>query len=61
MKIAEAAIEHRKAVILVFLIMTAAGFYAWFQLPSGIYPEVNFPRIVDLSVITWNAHTASVR
>lgn len=49
MKIAEAGIAQRKAILLIIFILMAAGIYAAFQLPSGIYPEVNFPRIVILA------------
>jgi CzcA family heavy metal efflux pump len=49
MKIAETAFYYRKAILLVILILTAAGLYAAFQLPSGIYPEVDFPRIVIIA------------
>lgn len=49
MKIAELAIEYRKALILIILILALAGVYSAFQLPSGVYPEVNFPRIVVLA------------
>ena len=38
--------NNRKAIIVVILILLAGGIYAGFQLPSNIYPEVNFPRIV---------------
>jgi CzcA family heavy metal efflux pump len=37
------------AVFLLTAFLTAAGFYAVFQLPSNIYPELNFPRIVILA------------
>lgn len=37
------------AVVLLTVFLTAAGLYAVFQLPSNIYPELNFPRIVILS------------
>jgi CzcA family heavy metal efflux pump len=36
------------AVILLTVFLMAAGLYAVFQLPSNIYPELNFPRIVIL-------------
>jgi len=49
MKIAEAAIGQRKAILLIIVILMAAGTYAAFRLPSGIYPEVNFPRIVIIA------------
>lgn len=43
MNIAESAIAHRKSLILGIVILAAAGLYAAFTLPSGIYPEVDFP------------------
>jgi CzcA family heavy metal efflux pump len=41
--------ENRYAVYLLAAFLTAAGIWAVFQLPSNIYPELNFPRIVVLS------------
>src|SRR5574339_255034 len=38
--------SNRKAIIVIILILLAGGIYAGFQLPSAIYPEVNFQRIV---------------
>lgn len=38
--------NNRKAIIVIILILLAGGIYAGFQLPSAIYPEVNFQRIV---------------
>ena len=32
--------------MLGVVLLTAAGFYSMFSLPSSIYPEVEFPRIV---------------
>jgi CzcA family heavy metal efflux pump len=49
MKIAEAAISHRRAILLMIVILMAAGIYSALRLPSGIYPEVNFPRIVIIA------------
>lgn len=46
MKIIDAAFSHRKAILLLTAILFLAGIYSAFQLPSGIYPEVNFPRII---------------
>ncbi|MBZ5638262.1 MAG: efflux RND transporter permease subunit [Acidobacteriia bacterium] len=37
------------AVYLLTAFLTAAGLYAAFVLPSNIYPELNFPRIVILA------------
>ena len=33
------------AVVLTTLLLVAAGVYSAFQMPSGVYPEVTFPRI----------------
>ena len=33
-------------ILLTTLLLTAAGIYAMLRMPSGIYPEVAFPRIV---------------
>ncbi|HEV3254054.1 MAG TPA: efflux RND transporter permease subunit [Candidatus Acidoferrales bacterium] len=37
------------AVYLLTAFLTLAGFLAVFQLPSNIYPELNFPRVVILA------------
>ena len=41
--------ENRYAVYLLTAFLTIAGIVAVFQLPSNIYPELNFPRIVVLA------------
>ncbi len=41
--------ENRYAVYLLTAFLTLAGILAVFQLPSNIYPELNFPRIVILA------------
>src|SRR5262245_49968536 len=38
--------RNRKAILVILTLLAMAGVYAAFQLPSAIYPEVNFPRIV---------------
>ena len=40
--------ENSRAVFLLTAALTIAGLYAAFQLPSNIYPELTFPRIVVL-------------
>jgi len=40
--------ENSRAVILLVGAMTVAGIVSMFQLPSNIYPELTFPRIVVL-------------
>ena len=41
--------QNRYAVYLLTAFLTVAGLIAIFQLPSNIYPELNFPRIVILA------------
>ena len=41
--------ENRYAVYLLTAFLTIAGIVSVFQLPSNIYPELNFPRIVILA------------
>jgi multidrug efflux pump subunit AcrB len=38
--------KHHKATYLVVALLCVAGLYATTQLPSSIYPEVEFPRII---------------
>jgi multidrug efflux pump subunit AcrB len=38
--------KHHKATYLVVALLCVAGLYAVTQLPSSIYPEVEFPRII---------------
>lgn len=38
--------RHHKATYLIVALLCVAGLYAAFQLPSSIYPEVEFPRII---------------
>src|SRR5918912_1473667 len=46
MNIARFADRHHKATYLVVALLCVAGLYSATQLPSSIYPEVEFPRIV---------------
>lgn len=49
MSIGRFALRHRSAILFATLLLGAAGGYALFTLPAGIYPEVVFPRIVILA------------
>jgi CzcA family heavy metal efflux pump len=40
--------QNSRAVFLLTTALTVAGIIALFQLPSNIYPELNFPRIIVL-------------
>ncbi|MES1255103.1 MAG: efflux RND transporter permease subunit [Acidobacteriota bacterium] len=45
MSVAGFAKEHARAIVFAVVFVTLAGCYAMTTLPSGIYPEVEFPRI----------------
>jgi CzcA family heavy metal efflux pump len=46
MNVARFASRNARAIALGVVLLTAAGFYSMASLPSSIYPEVEFPRIV---------------
>ncbi len=46
MNIARFADRHHKATYLIVALLCVAGIYSVFRLPSSIYPEVEFPRII---------------
>ena len=45
MSLTRFAARHRAPILLGTVLFTAAGGYALFTLPAGIYPEATFPRI----------------
>lgn len=49
MTISGFAARHARAVIVAVLFSVMAGIYAIAVLPSGIYPEAEFPRIVVIA------------
>ena len=46
MSLARVASSQSRAVIVLVVLLCAAGLYAAFQLPVAIFPQTNFPRIV---------------
>jgi multidrug efflux pump subunit AcrB len=46
MNVARFVDRHHKATYLIVALLCVAGLYSAFQLPSAIYPEVEFPRII---------------
>jgi CzcA family heavy metal efflux pump len=48
MSIASAAIRHSRAVVLIAIALVVAGAFSAYQLPSSIYPPLEFPRIVAI-------------
>jgi multidrug efflux pump subunit AcrB len=39
------------AVVLTAALLTAGGIYSAFQMPSGVYPEITFPRLTVLAKV----------
>ncbi len=57
------AIRHRLAIVFVSLALCLGGIYAAFHLPSSVFPQTNFPRvviIVDNGVMPADEMMASV-
>lgn len=48
MNLVRACRNNSRAVFLITAVLTIAGLVSLFRLPSNIYPELNFPRIVVL-------------
>src|SRR5882724_4937712 len=45
MNLAATARPYFGAIVLTAVLLTAGGVYSYTLMPSGIYPEVSFPRI----------------
>jgi multidrug efflux pump subunit AcrB len=45
LKLASRARPYLGAVVLTTALLTAGGIYSYTRMPSGVYPEVTFPRI----------------
>ena len=43
------AIHHSKAIVFITLILCFAGVYAALKMPSSVFPQTNFPRVVILA------------
>jgi CzcA family heavy metal efflux pump len=43
------ALHHKKAIIFIILGLCLLGLYSIYSLPSGIYPDVAFPRIAVIA------------
>src|SRR3954469_23796871 len=50
------------AVVLTTALLTAGGIYSATQMPSGVYPEVTFPRIAVVArVPDWDVTRMEVK
>src|SRR5438132_6409995 len=45
LNLASKARPYLGAVVLTTALLTAGGVYSYTRMPSGVYPEVTFPRI----------------
>ncbi|HYX43002.1 MAG TPA: hypothetical protein VE821_14950, partial [Pyrinomonadaceae bacterium] len=46
MNLARTVSEQKRAVIVVVALLCVAGLYAAWQLPTAIFPQTDFPRII---------------
>ena len=44
----EFALRNKRAIVFAALLLSLAGFYLVFQIPQGVFPDANFPRITVL-------------
>ena len=42
------AIRHAKAIVFICLVLCLAGIYAAISMPSSVFPQTDFPRVVIL-------------
>lgn len=57
------AIRHAKAISFIAFILCMAGIYAALNMPSSVFPQTNFPRVVilaDNGVMPGNEMMASI-
>src|SRR5690349_22683302 len=46
MTLAQTVARQSRAIVVIVLLLCAAGIYAAWQLPIAVFPETDFPRIV---------------
>src|SRR5690348_17606370 len=46
MSLAQTVARQSRAIVVIVLLLCAAGIYAAWQLPIAVFPETDFPRIV---------------
>ena len=51
LNLASRARPYFGAVVLTAVLLTAGGIYSYTRMPSGIYPEVSFPRIAVVAKV----------
>jgi CzcA family heavy metal efflux pump len=43
------AVRHAASILFLVIAACAAGVYCWLHMPSAIFPQTNFPRVVILA------------
>src|SRR5437764_2396467 len=43
------AIRHAKAIFFIIVAFCLAGFFSAIHMPSSVFPQTNFPRVVILA------------
>src|SRR5205085_5606688 len=62
MNLATKARPYFGAVVLTCALLTAGGIYSATRMPSGVYPEVTFPRIAVVArVPDWDVNKMEVK
>src|SRR5438132_13853744 len=51
LNLASKARPYLGAVVLTAALLTAGGMYSYTRMPSGVYPEVTFPRIAVVAKV----------
>src|SRR5919198_969003 len=46
MSLASVVAYQSRAIVMIVVLLCAAGLYAAWQLPVAVFPQTNFPRIV---------------
>ena len=44
-QLASFTVNNRRALIFIFLFLSATGFYLVNKIPQGVFPDATFPRI----------------
>src|SRR6184192_1727277 len=48
LRLGQFAIRHSQAIAFITSALCLAGMYAAFKMPSSVFPQTNFPRVVIL-------------
>jgi len=41
-------VRHRKGILFITLVLCLGGVYAAYRMPSSVFPQTDFPRVVIL-------------